>query len=55
MRTVAGQTLCLLLTLLVVPVAYSYLAEIEEAPRTDSLGAAWGRLRAGVTRMFGSF
>src|SRR5437870_3834879 len=44
---IGGQTLCLLLTLLVVPVAYSYLAEWEEVRWTDWLGTNWGRLRAG--------
>jgi HAE1 family hydrophobic/amphiphilic exporter-1 len=29
---IGGQTLCLVLTLLVVPVAYSYLAEFEQLP-----------------------
>jgi len=52
---IGGQTLCLLLTLLVVPVAYSYLAELEGAPWAEALGATWGRLRAGFARRFGSF
>jgi len=52
---IGGQTLCLLLTLLVVPVAYSYLAEWEEVRWTDWLGTNWGRLRAGLARRLGLF
>jgi len=52
---IGGQTLCLLLTLLVVPVAYSYLAEWEAAPWAETLRASWGRLRGGFARLFGSF
>jgi HAE1 family hydrophobic/amphiphilic exporter-1 len=52
---IGGQALCLLLTLLLVPVAYSYLAELEAAPWAQRFGGAWGRLRGSFARLFSSF
>ncbi len=45
---IGGQTLCLLLTLLVVPVGYSYLAELEAVPWREGLGRIF--VRRGETR-----
>jgi hydrophobe/amphiphile efflux-1 (HAE1) family protein len=45
---IGGQTLCLLLTLLVVPVAYSYLAEFEALPWGEVARRILGRTRNSV-------
>ncbi len=40
---IGGQTLCLVLTLLIVPVAYSYLAELEVLPLRELPRRLFGR------------
>src|ERR1700719_1090414 len=52
---IGGQTLCLGLTLLFVPVAYSYLASFQLAPWSEYATLAWTRMRTQVTRRFGIF
>jgi len=52
---IGGQMPCLLPTLVVVPVSYSYLAEWQSLPWFAILRSPWGRLRASVMRMFSSF
>jgi hydrophobic/amphiphilic exporter-1 (mainly G- bacteria), HAE1 family len=46
---IGGQTLCLLLTLLIVPVAYSYLAELEALPLRDLPRGLFGRARVPIS------
>src|SRR5690242_6318247 len=45
---IGGQTLCLVLTLLVVPVAYSYLAEFESVPWATVTRRLFSRARGSV-------
>ena len=44
--------LCLLLTLLVTPVAYSLFAEMEEKKLFRRIGAGFATLRHSVARVF---
>jgi hydrophobic/amphiphilic exporter-1 (mainly G- bacteria), HAE1 family len=52
---IGGQSLCLILTLLVVPVAYSYMAQLGMVPWGQHAGLFWGRLRTQLARRFGLF
>jgi HAE1 family hydrophobic/amphiphilic exporter-1 len=52
---IGGQTLCLGLTLLVVPVAYSYLASFHSVAWSEHAALAWSHMRTQVARRFGLF
>jgi hydrophobic/amphiphilic exporter-1 (mainly G- bacteria), HAE1 family len=49
---IGGQSLCLLLTLIVTPVAYSLVAEVEQTRVFAPVQNAFARLRLGVARAF---
>ncbi len=49
---IGGQSLCLLLTLIVTPVAYSVFAELGEERGLKPIRAGLGRLRLGLARVF---
>ena len=49
---IGGQSLCLLLTLVVTPVAYSIFAGLEEKHFFTTAKARLARTKLAVTRMF---